>query len=535
MGNESYYSQIPKIVTPLLSTLLQGKTLNSGNIGLGGIGGTLASFANPKLAPFGSYLGGAAGTALQGGTLGQSLVGGLPNLGLSFLSQLLPNEFQPGAQAMTPVLGGIASSILSPISTAAGTTAAGWGALGTGTSNALNSLGVVGNVLSPILSYAGPIGMVLSSILNIIGDVGAWNDEKAALREIEGSVVGAYGKNASQVDNLYKQLSQYIPEANRNQQWNQQMGSLPEWAQPLLKGGQGLENEGYFSHNPLMLFTSPLMNTFSDPQLTQQLISGLFGGLQNPNQVNFSQWESLTPEQKMQVYRQITGGPEGEFTGMRTRIPSTDEPGRPISAKEWSQLSKTMGSQTPLDPYQIFGGMYKQLYDLEQANNSLLGQKPTGSEFLGASTYVQPQQSMQSPTNSSLVEGSQLPQSTTAGSLFNSLLQGGFYKDILGDPYGFWKNGSNLSEYLDPLSNTAKYLPTGTNVTNPSLNTYLGNNSALSLLGTNQQSAFTPGALQAVYNSGWGLPDVETYENTPAAMDQIMHALNLLPGSQFVR
>ena len=496
-GISPYLSPIVRGAVPLLYTLLYnlmaGNTISPGNIGLGGIGGTLASFANPKLAPLGSYLGGVAGSLLQGTTsLGQSLVGGLPSAGVSLLGQLIPQELQGFGSMAAPLttsllqLGGNALGGATGLGTnILGNAAAGWGAGGTT---------ALGPVLGAVSSYAGPIGMIASAILNVIGDISAGNDIDRALRQLEESVIIAYMQSAPQMENLYKQLSQYVPEANRNQLWAQQMGSLPEWAQPLLQGGQGLESDYYFSLNPLMMFTSPLMQMFSDPQLTQQLVSGLFAGLQDPNNVNFSQWESLTPQQKLQIYNQMQ---------VRSNIPGheEDEP-RPVTAEEWSRLSQSMGSQTPLDPFQILGGMYQQLYNLEQVNpnySSMLGEKPAGSGTLRASTYVQPQQSMQTPTSSSLVEGEQLPQSMTAGGLYEL-----------------------LSAYSPNYVPTSNYLASMAPPQKPGEKFQLGGAQPVP-----QNSAFTPGALQAVYNTGLGLPDVQTYQNASAAMDQMMRALGM--------
>ena len=279
-GISPYLSPIVRGAVPLLYNLMAGNTISPGNTGgLGGsLGGSLGGYlGGPYGGLFGGYGGNVLGSVAGGGSLGPSALRGISSLGIGLLNLLLPNELRGFGSVAAPLttsllqLGGnaigqglgLGSNILGPA-------AAGWGgAVGSaaGGTGGVAGAGTTG-LLGTIGNYAGPIGMVAAAIYNILGELSAEGESKAALREIEGQILAAYKKASPYVDPLYQQLSQYIPEAaKKSPSWVQQMTTQPEWAQPLLAGGQGIHSETSRYPGPLMLFTSPSMQTFNDPQL----------------------------------------------------------------------------------------------------------------------------------------------------------------------------------------------------------------------------------------------------------------------------
>jgi hypothetical protein len=414
------------------------------------------------------------------------LGGGIPSLGTGLLGLLLPQQYQGFASVASPLttsflqLGGNAiGNALGLGTNIAGNANAGWGGVGLG-------------------SYGSVIGMVAAAVYNVIKDVMNTNNLKRAERKLEGGVLNAYSQNAPYVDNLYQQLSQYLPNQGVGQTYQQNMMDLPEWAQPLFSGGTGLQNELYGYHNPLMLFTSPLLQMFNDPSLRQQLISSTMGGLANPENVDFSQWENLTPYQKKQMYDQMIWS-RGSIPG------GAGEPAQPMTAKEWQAISEWMGSEDSLDPFQMLGGMYQHLYDLSQTNPNYAAESedPKTSKPLAPLYYAQPKSH----------------DMTAAG-----------WEELL-NAYGF-NNPEGPSGFETFSSSTNRN--SGTDRTPGELSTLLSTNWNSNMnrtglpnlpLGTSNQSAFTPGALRAVSNAAYGLPDPEEYSHANEALDQMMQAM----------
>jgi hypothetical protein len=339
---------IPSTISQLLGSGGFDPTKLLGS-GLGAGIGSLSSLLGPegsKFAPLTSYLGKLANTAVQGGNLATGALGGLPSLGAGLLlNTLLPKEYSNIGSFASPVL----TSMLST-ATGLGNPLAGFGA--PVVSSTLNALGPIGSALGAISSYAGPIGMALGLGLNIYNDVQEASKMRHATKQAEAGTILNYKKNAEVYDNIWKQIESVAGGGLTNKKGNVDYVKFtsrqPKWMTTLLIP-RGLDNPIYSTMAPLAFSNSAIMNSFRDPAVNQQVLTGFYNYVKSPD-TGLQQWEGLDIKQQNRI---------------SSLISAVRSEGAPLSTKIFEKIKGIAGMD--IDPFQMLAGAAKVNYEQERA------------------------------------------------------------------------------------------------------------------------------------------------------------------------